>query len=84
MAGKRASTTTRPGRIGDGNGEDKDNNGGTIVVYYNAGNVSDGASILVAVARAAVDAATAAANRGDDNAGCNEDPSACASPAMPQ
>jgi hypothetical protein len=37
--------------------------------------------VFVAAARAAFDAATAAAatDRGDDDSGCNEDPSACAS-----
>ena len=43
---------------------------------------SDNTGIFVAVARVlAVDVAAAAADRGDNNAGCNEDPFKCASPA---
>jgi hypothetical protein len=62
--------TTQPRRNCDGNGEDSNNNnggsngnGGTIDIYYDTGNVSDDIGIFVAVARAAVDAATATANQ---------------------
>ncbi len=90
MAGERASRTTRPQCNGDGNSNSEDNindngcgngDGGAIDVYYNAGNVSDNAGVFVAVARVAVDATAAAADQGDDDASCNEDPSVCASPA---
>ena len=89
MAGKRALTITRPRCNGDGNGEDDNNddngggngNGGIIDVYYNAGCISDDTNIFSEVARMAVDAAIATADQGDDDAGCNEDPFACTSPA---
>ena len=73
--------------IGDGSSEDNKNDddsgngdGGAIDLYYDAGNDSDNAGVFVVAARAAVDAA-AAADRGDDDASCNEDPSVCAFPA---
>ena len=74
---------------GDSSGEDDknnddggDGNGGAIDVYYDAGGDSDDAGVFVAAARAAVNAAAVApADQGDNDAGCNEDPSACAFPA---
>jgi hypothetical protein len=71
-----AAVRTTKNDNGDGSGKDE-----AIVVYYDAGDDSDNAGVFVAVARAAVDAAATAANQGDNDADCNEDPSTCASPA---
>ena len=76
MAIMTAAVRTTKNDNGDGSGKDE-----AIVVYYDAGDDSDNAGVFVAVARAAVDAAATAANQGDNDADCNEDPSTCASPA---